>query len=355
MSKLPRVKIQGSGLIGTSCALALKQRGYEVAIFDENPAAQVLANDLLNNPASRDDLQYDLVLIAVPVSKTLAVLKAEYSLNPNSILLDVGSTKNELQVEVDAISEIKKQFLGTHPIAGREVSGALGARADLFDGRAWIITPTTQSSPLAISMANEIIEACGATVYSMSPSEHDELLAQISHLPQLVSSMLAGELLPLSEAKLSLAGQGLRDTTRLADSNAAIWLDILDSNRELIISKLESFTSRINQLRDALVTRNSNQIAALFKDGNSGRSRISGKHGARPRSYSYLSVVIPDRPGQLGALFLECATAEVNVEDLALEHSPGQFTGLITLALSESDAMKLEKHLRANNWKVHKT
>ena len=70
MSKLPRVKIQGSGLIGTSCALALKQRGYEVAIFDENPAAQVLANDLLNNPASREDLQYDLVLIAVPVSKT---------------------------------------------------------------------------------------------------------------------------------------------------------------------------------------------------------------------------------------------------------------------------------------------
>ena len=90
MSKLPRVKIQGSGLIGTSCALALKQRGYEVAIFDENPAAQVLANDLLNNPASREDLQYDLVLIAVPVSKTLAVLKAEYSLNPNSILRDVG-------------------------------------------------------------------------------------------------------------------------------------------------------------------------------------------------------------------------------------------------------------------------
>jgi prephenate dehydrogenase len=355
MSKLPRVKIQGSGLIGTSCALALKQRGYEVAIFDENSAAQALANDLINNRAPSKNFQYDLVLIAVPVSQTFSVLQAEYSLNPNCILLDVGSTKNQLQLEVDELSDVKMRFLGTHPIAGREVSGALGARADLFDGRAWIITPTPQTLPLAISMATEIIEACGATVYSMSPSEHDELLAQISHLPQLVSSMLAGELLTLSEANLSLAGQGLRDTTRLADSSAAIWLDILDSNRELIISKLESFTSRITQLRDALVARNSNQIAALFKDGNSGRSRISGKHGTRPRSYSYLSIVIPDKPGQLGALFLECATAEVNVEDLALEHSPGQFTGLITLALSESDAIKLEKHLRANNWKVHTT
>ena len=143
MSKLPRIKIQGSGLIGTSCALALQQRGYEVAIFDENPAAQVLASDLINSQAPSEDLLYDLVLIAVPVSQTLSVLKAEYSLNPNSIFFDVGSTKNELQVEVEALSDIKMRFLGTHPIAGREVSGALGARADLFDGRAWIITPTS--------------------------------------------------------------------------------------------------------------------------------------------------------------------------------------------------------------------
>ncbi len=102
MSKLPRIKIQGSGLIGTSCALALKQRGYEVAIFDENPAAQVLASDLINSQTSSEDFRYELVLIAVPVSQTLSVLKAEYSLNPHSIFLDVGSTKNELQVEVDA-------------------------------------------------------------------------------------------------------------------------------------------------------------------------------------------------------------------------------------------------------------
>ena len=355
MKNLARVKIQGSGLIGTSCALALKQQGFDVAIFDENPNAQALAWDLLDIQKTELPSVYDVVIVAVPVSQTLSVLEAEYSANPRCILLDVGSTKHELQVKVEGLSGIRRSFLGTHPMAGREISGAAGARADLFTGRAWIVTPTADTSPEALEMATQIIEGCGATVYSMSPKEHDELLAQISHLPQILSSLLAGELLSLSEDKLNLAGQGLRDTTRLADSSSEIWLDILDSNRDFIDSKLASFGNRLEELREAISKRNKKEIDHFFKNGNFGRSKISGKHGARARSYSYLSVVIPDKPGQLGELFTECATAEVNVEDLSIEHSPGQFTGLITLALSESDATKLENHLRANNWKVHRT
>jgi prephenate dehydrogenase len=354
MGNLPTVKIQGAGLIGTSCALALKQFGYRVSIYDENPAAQALARDLLNAQLETE-LEYQVVIVAVPVSEVLSVIKSEYSLNPKSIFLDVASTKAELQLEIEGLSELRKQFLGSHPMAGREVSGPTGARADLFAGRAWIITPTPDTPDSLIAKVTELIEACGATVYSMSPTEHDELLAQISHLPQIVSSILAGELLSVSVEKLALAGQGLRDTTRLAESSSAIWLDILNSNRDFILSKLESFGHKVELLHQALLARDNVKIEAFFKDGNTGRSKISGKHGARARTYTYLSVVIPDKPGQLGALFSECANAGVNVEDLSIEHSPGQFTGLITLALSESDATKLEKHLLANNWKVHTT
>lgn len=355
MEQLPRVKIQGAGLIGTSCALALKSRCYDVSIFDENGSAQALARDLIDQPNDSSLTEFEVVIVAVPVSQTFTVIKSEYSMNPRSILMDVGSTKRELQLEVDSLSDISSHFIGTHPMAGREVSGAQSARADLFMGRAWIITPSKICSPETVATASKIIEACGAKVYAMTPAEHDELLAQISHLPQILSSILAGELLTLSEESLNLAGQGLRDTTRLADSSADLWLDILDSNRQFIDVQLKSFGSRIDQLRDALINRNRTELVDIFKKGNLGRSQISGKHGAKARSYTNISVVITDKPGQLGALFSECADANVNVEDLSIEHSPGQFTGLITLALSESDAKKLEAHLRAKSWKVHRT
>ena len=121
MGNLPTVKIQGAGLIGTSCALALKQFGYRVSIYDENPAAQALARDLLNAQLE-SELEYQVVIVAVPVSEVLSVIKSEYSLNPKSIFLDVASTKAELQLEIEGLSELRKRFLGSHPMAGREVS-----------------------------------------------------------------------------------------------------------------------------------------------------------------------------------------------------------------------------------------
>jgi hypothetical protein len=150
---------------------------------------------------------------------------------------------------------------------------------------------------------------------------------------------------------LDLAGGGLRDTTRIAASSAALWSEILSSNapalRPLLLNLQNDLSALIEKLDEPTF------VSAFIESGNRGRAMIPGKHGASSRSYSYLPVVIEDKPGQLAALFEECASAGVNVEDLTIEHSPEQFTGLITLALSSDDAKKLFDHLEKSGWKVH--
>jgi prephenate dehydrogenase len=185
----------------------------------------------------------------------------------------------------------------------------------------------------------------------MQAAEHDRAVALISHLPQAVASLLAGQLISGERSALELSGAGLRDTTRIAASNAALWDEILASNSAEVVPLLISLQSDLMALIEALKT--SASVSSFIEKGNQGRSLIPGKHGGVAREYTYLPVVIEDKPGQLAALVSECAKANVNIEDLTIEHSPGQFTGLITLALSKSDAEALSAHLIGSGWNVH--
>jgi len=196
-----------------------------------------------------------------------------------------------------------------------------------------------------------IIEALGATPIAMTAVEHDRAVALVSHLPQAVASLLAGQLISGEKNDLDLAGSGLRDTTRIAASKADLWDEILSSNAEQLLPLLISLQSDLGALVEAL--QNGRSVAPFIEKGNTGRAKIPGKHGGAAREYTYLPVVIEDKPGQLAALFNECASAKVNIEDLTIEHSPGQFTGLITLALSQSDAQILSDHLIGSGWNVH--
>jgi prephenate dehydrogenase len=150
---------------------------------------------------------------------------------------------------------------------------------------------------------------------------------------------------------MELAGQGLRDTTRIAGSDESLWKEIIYSNRgelrTLLINLQNDLQSMIDSLDDP------SKIEALIAAGRSGKALIPGKHGGKAREYSYLPIVIDDKPGQLAAIFNECAAMEVNVEDLLIEHSPGQLSALITLALSHIDAEKLSAHLTSIGWNVH--
>jgi prephenate dehydrogenase len=141
--------------------------------------------------------------------------------------------------------------------------------------------------------------------------------------------------------------------TRIAGSNGELWSEILQENQQAVLHALGDFEGKIAELRAAVLNSNKNSIVEAFRSGNEGRALVSGKHGAKPRNYEYLLIVIKDEPGALSKLFNECASIGANIEDLSIEHSPGQFTGLITLAFSLEDAKKVRAHLEAQDWKVH--
>ena len=342
------VRIVGAGLIGTSIGLALKASGSSVQFVDVDKNAELLANDLVKAPEITTP---DLVIIATPPSAFKSSIEREATLNSQAILMDIGSVKTKPVLEVATIEGLLSRFCATHPMAGREVSGAVSARADLFLDRAWIITPTAETSVEAKAMALEVIAACGAQVVEMSAEDHDQRVALISHLPQTISSLLAAQLSNSSPEALALAGGGLRDTVRIAGSDPKLWGEILGANEAALLPLLISLQSDLSDLISA--ASGPAKWESLVAAGRAGKSAIPGKHGGKSREYSYLPIVIDDRPGQLGSLFNACAKANVNIEDLALEHSPGQLTAVITLAIAPEDIDCLSEFLTKDGWNVH--
>jgi prephenate dehydrogenase len=345
---LTKVRIVGSGLIGTSIGLGLVQAGVAVEMIDADPANQALAMDLV---AGSQVTNPELVILALPSSRLSLVINQEYELNPQSTFMDVGSVKNDVVLEVETVSGLTSRFVPTHPMAGREIGGAGAARADLFQGRSWIITPSADLAPESRALVEELIEKLGATSIELSPKDHDRAVAKISHMPQIAASLLAKQLAGTPAEWMELAGQGLRDTTRIAGSDESLWKEIIYSNRGELRTLLINLQNDLQRMIDSL--DDPAQIADLIGAGRSGKALIPGKHGGKAREYSYLPIVIDDKPGQLGAIFNECAAMDVNVEDLVIEHSPGQLSALITLALSHNDAEKLSAHLTSIGWNVH--
>jgi prephenate dehydrogenase len=346
--KLTSVRIVGSGLIGTSIGLGLVQRGIKVQMVDADPKAQSLAIDLVGGVVVVDP---DLVVLAMPTSQLSAVIESENQLNPQSTFIDVGSVKSEVLPHVEAILGMSRRFVPTHPMAGREIGGAGSARADLFQGRSWILTPSTDLEKSSKELALELIALLGATPIELTAADHDRAVAKISHLPQIAASLIAKQLDGTPAEWMELAGQGLRDTTRIAGSDESLWKEIIYSNRNELHQLLINLQNDVTKMIDSL--NNPEEIATLIAQGRAGKALIPGKHGGKAREYWYLPIVIDDKPGQLSAIFNECAAMDVNVEDLNIEHSPGQLSALITLALSEIDAAKLLSHLTSIGWNVH--
>jgi prephenate dehydrogenase len=347
-TKLSSVRIVGAGLIGTSIGLGLVQRGIKVQMLDADPKAQSLANDLVGGEVVADP---ELVVLAMPSSQLSAVIGIENQLNPQSTFIDVGSVKSEVVLYVETFSGLSKRFVPTHPMAGREIGGAGSARADLFQGRSWILTPSSDLEESSKELALELIASLGATPIELTAADHDRAVAKISHLPQIAASLIAKQLDGTPAEWMELAGQGLRDTTRIAGSDESLWKEIIHSNRAELEQLLINLQNDVAKMIASL--NNPDEIATLIAQGRAGKGLIPGKHGGKAREYWYLPIVIDDKPGQLGAIFNECAAMDVNVEDLNIEHSPGQLSALITLALSENDAAKLSSHLTSIGWNVH--
>jgi prephenate dehydrogenase len=364
LKNLNRVLIVGAGLIGTSLGLALREKYSDLVIDfkDLEPSRASLARDLVSfasipsNISMVDDgAPSDLVIIATPINSIFPSLISEYNLNQEATFIDIGGLKSELVAKVEEIPALASRFLATHPMAGREVSGPTAARADLFQGRTWILTPTRFTNAEVAAEIYDLIRSLGALPIALDAINHDRAIAQVSHLPQVLSSLLSANLKSAQESDLHLAGQGLRDVTRLGDSSPELWQELLLANRAHLLPLLRNIQNDLSLFTNSLAAVDEQAIYTALSDGNIGRKRLPGKHGGAARSYSLMPIVIDDRPGQLAKIIEHCAQAAVNIEDIAIEHSPGQLTGLVTLSLSNSDAEKLQTHLMQSKeeWRFH--
>jgi len=349
-TSLTHVRIVGAGLIGTSIALALRASGITVTLCDSDSRAQALARDLMGEKNGEEFGIEDLCIIATPPNVIAKVIHAELSRNPRLRVMDISSIKTKPLQEVSSIGFDLAVFAPTHPMAGREVSGPQSARGDLFQGRPWILCLDGVDPDLS-QMVRDVVGRCGAIPLDRTVDEHDKAVALVSHLPQIIASLLASQLVAGQGSELELAGAGLRDSTRIADSDPALWAHILAGNsaalRPLLISLQNDLSHAIEKLDDPA------SMADVISNGRKGRAVIPGKHGGKARNYIYLDIVIDDKPGQLAAIIEACAAAKVNIEDLAIEHTPGQQTGLITLAFSPEDSAIVATHLEKEGWKVH--
>jgi prephenate dehydrogenase len=355
------VRIVGTGLIGTSLGIALTRAGWDVRLHDPSPTAVALARDLgAGAVAAADDADPDLVVVAAPPDVTGAVVAAELEARPQAVVTDVASVKVAVLEDVRARGADLRRYAGSHPMAGRERSGAVAARGDLFDGRAWVVVPSQWSSEKAVALVRDMATAAGGTVSTMSPAEHDAAVAVVSHVPQLASSLVASRLRELTDPAMALSGQGIRDVTRVAASDPQLWTQILAGNAPAVRDVLHHLRAELSEVIDALDTLVEGDgvgarevLARVVAHGNAGHARIPGKHGAAPTAYATVTVLVPDRPGELGRLLHDVGEAGVNLEDLHLEHGLGQPFGLAEVSVLPAVAERLGEELQARGWRLH--
>jgi prephenate dehydrogenase len=348
-----QVRIVGAGLLGASIGLALRERGVDVILVDTSRSNLGLAIDYGAGrlPAEGDAPQ--LIVVAVPPDHVADVVAAELLAYPHALVTDVASVKSGILADVIATGADVARYLGSHPMAGRERGGAVSARADLFLGRPWVITPHDATTSERFRAIEDLALELGATPVRMSPDEHDQGVALVSHVPQLVASLLAARLRDASDAAVGLAGQGLRDTTRIAGSNPELWVQILGANAAPVARVLHDYRDELDAVIAALdapaASGAPRRIAETLANGNSGVARIPGKHGRDDR-YTALVVKVDDTPGQLARLLTEIGEEGVNLEDFRLEHSPGAQVGFAEIAVLPEAAHRLAAALETRGW-----
>lgn len=349
------VRVVGAGLLGASIGHALRAKGVDVVLADASPSQLRLAIDYGAGRAAREDDAPRLIVVAVPPDVTADVIEAELAAHPDAVVTDVASVKLEPFDELRRRGIDLTRYIGSHPLAGRERGGAISARADLFIGRPWVVCRDEQTRPADLALVEALALDVGALLLEMTPQEHDRAVALTSHVPQVVASLLAGRLAEADEGSLRLAGQGVRDTTRIAASAPELWVQILGANAAPVVELLDALAGDLREVADALREPDApgarRAVADAIRQGNEGVERLPGKHGQN-RRFETMVVMVDDTPGQLGRLFGELGELGVNVEDLRLEHSPGAQFGLAEISVAPASLRGAIDGLEERGWRI---
>ena len=328
--------VLGTGLIGTSIALGLKQAGWEVHGFDPSPETVAALGPLeafsMVAPSAEEAIRgADLVVVAGPPASVPGVLS---SLTTEALVTDVAGVK----AGIPAAATHLDHYVSGHPMAGRETSGPEAASALLFRGAAWVLI-TDGVSKADLDRMEEVVKLLGANPVRMGADEHDDAVAVISHLPQVLAAALIREAMD-HPAGLALASGSFRDLTRVAASNPALWASLLVRNAAPVTEVIASYRLRLEAWAQAVESGDEDQLAKALGEAGQARRELAPPVVA-------VEVALADRPGELARVGRALETSQIDVRDLQLRHSPHGGGGILTLSVRPGEAAALQGALEA--------
>ncbi len=330
-----RVGIIGTGLIGASIGLGLRAADWQVRGWDIDPGAREEAQrrGAIEEIAPPDELAAgwsDVIVLAGPPD-AIATMVAE--LDTHALVIDVSGVKRPI-----AAARRVLRYVGTHPMAGREVTGPAAATPHLFRGATWVVVPGDAAIG-DVEVAEQIVETLGAKPLRMTAADHDVAVAAISHLPQLLASTLMNEAADRTDAMELVAGS-FRDLTRVAASDPATWVELLDANRGPVLEVLEEFVDRLRSLADRIAAADHGAVQDELERARMQRRRLG------PQTVA-VRIALADEPGQLARVGHAFENAAVDVRDLQLRHAPHGGGGVLSVFVRAGDDDAMREALEA--------
>jgi prephenate dehydrogenase len=352
-----RIAVLGVGLIGGSIGLAARRAQGEVCGYDPDAAVRAKALELGAIDTAAEDVssavrEADVVFAAVPVGALPDTVRlALAAASPGCVVSDVGSTKRTLR---DAGAD--ERFIGGHPLAGAETAGVEHARADLFEGATWYLTPAQGSTAgVLYERLHRLLTSFGAQPTAIDAETHDRLMACVSHLPHVVANVLVAQATGLTgdgAERLPAAGPSFRDATRVAGANSAIWTDIYMSNRDALLAGIDELVGRLQEVRGSLAAGDAAAVTAWNESARRAREQILGA-GLTGGPVHELRASVPNRPGVIAEIALALGRAGVNIVDLVLSPSQDRRQGVVALWIGgEGEAARAEQLIAALGFPV---
>jgi len=334
----PRALVVGTGLIGGSIALALRQRGWHVSGMDvdEQRTAEALRAGVID--AAGDDLAAEVVFVATPATAVADLVRSilrDAGRHPTAVVSDVSGVKTAIVEAAD-----HPRFIGGHPMAGSEQIGLQGADPDLFEGAVWVLTPTPATDLEAFHRLQGVVGTLGADVLVLSPADHARLVAVVSHVPHLVAATLMNAATAGAQqdgALLRLAAGGFRDMTRVAAGHPGIWPDICAENAGPIVGALDALVEDLTAMRDRVAGQDRPALLGMLQKASAARRNLPARI-VRPDDLSELRVPVPDRHGVLAEITSLAADAGISIYDIEIAHSAEGPRGVLILVVDTAEA-----------------
>ncbi|MGI8755903.1 MAG: prephenate dehydrogenase/arogenate dehydrogenase family protein [Acidimicrobiales bacterium] len=327
-----RASVIGTGLIGASVGLALRERGWHISGTDADAAAQARALERGAIDEVGLDPVSEVTFVALPVRSVPAAAACALA-ETSGAVTDVGSVKASIVAEVD-----DPRFVGGHPMAGSEQLGVDGADGGLFAGAVWVLTPVARTGSDAFATVDAVIRALGAEVVALAPDRHDALVAVVSHVPHLTAAALMGiadERAGEHAALLRLAAGGFRDMTRIAAGSPTIWPDICAENRTAIVEVIDRLTTELSRLRAIVDQGHQDDLLATLERAQAARRNLPGRV-VQPEALAEVRVPVPDREGVIAEVSTLAAELGVNLADVEIAHSSEGDRGVLILLVDRA-------------------